>query len=898
MAFSSAFCKELPAANAIMRRFDGRYFHVDFPLSAVCTILSDDPTQLELHCEFRSNRDMIGLLWTSKDKFGHPMLSYVTDLDYRGTKLAFVANPPDPYNFTVTIRANMVDNVYRCFPFKVEGGSIVPDITDSGIQGTGPGSSYAISEVFPDGLTVPAGHHIYMVDFDNVKLGYNYEKGNINSQAVQQLFFALVPGGAGLGAGAKLANAGSMTSAGGAFSIKTAETLTEWRFQNINPNLRLSKGDVIMTTLSYPGDVMEASNKGVTYKLKTETLYIPVEEWSGDGTTERRIKATVPLENSVWLGGPALAFKLQKDTALGSQALNFKMTNISCTGARRDIAKRYYPQPVHNMMMTTGYDDTYNITPWRQLDNTYNLGYRGYLTMYMGMSHYFKAESSGGFSSYQNKVVKDAALPLNYPTQRFCEELFRLAQVYNYAFVWSTSYEILDSYMPDEWKQRDANGQVALSGWAPPSSFFIPTNPECTSYMARVINHGMALIAASGITNLMFQIGEPWWWDGSYTNGAPCIYDNFTMSLYTAETGLAVPTPFFHNYLEAIPPTHRPYLEWLGDKLGQSTNAIRNEVKAAHPTSKGTLLFFTPQIMNPSAEMLTIINFPKSYWVYPNYEFVQIEDYDWIIDGHLDRMQLTLDAAVVVLGYPLSVVHYFLGFVNSTREKWVWPNINVVTRDAKAANIPNIYIWAYPQIIRDGILYDDSIIQTATAVMPPIPARRQMPAAIGDNEIRPIYFCRIGDDVFMNSSDKNIEFDGHTWYATGQFGSITTLTEGVNKTDAGWSMTLQGVPLAQLDAALDSLRAKSATLYMGLVDPGHTLLHPPKVIGSGPIVRNNAKIEDNTGSVVIDVKSKLSNWSMASAARYTDEFQQFKHPGDRGFRFLSALSNQKINWGK
>lgn len=923
MAFDSAYCDVLPVANSTLRRFDGRYWHLDFPLNSIATIVSTTAEQLDVNCEFRSNRDLVGLLWTSEDVNGHPLLQYVQDNNYTGLKLGFVCNPADPYIFSMTAQAMGGALVYRMFPYMVSGGSLVPNVrvgddgwyqdddgdwhpypNNDNLVGGGPGTTYAISSIFPDGLPgLPDGFSYFVLDFDNLVTGYNYDGVRIDPSSILQFFFSITPPSYGLGPNANVETVGDVAYDGSErMRIYDTGYATHFQINNVNPNLRLRKGDWIQITLSSPGQFIKTKKKKRNsysiYSLKTETITIQCDEWYGDGSDKRFIKiSNGPLDGAVWIGGKAQIVRLGYDTAIGAESVYFSMRGMSLTGARRLLGRRFYPAPVHHMQMTSGFDDTYNITPWRQVDNTYNLGYRGHFTIYMGMSHYFKAVSYGGYSTFVNQVSKYEPEPLNFPTEVWCRSLFGQMQAYGYTFIWSTSFEILNSYMPPEWKQRDAFGKEALSGWVPPSSFIQPTNVECNDYMARVIKHGLKLLSESGITHLMFQIGEPWWWDGSYTNGAPCIYDELTKSMYTAETGHAVPTPYYTDYRQPITSAQLPYLNWLGMKLGQSTNYIRDSVKAAYPASEATLLFFTPQIMNPASEMLPIINFPKAEWVYPNYDFVQIEDYDWIINGELDLLPLTLQAATVELNYPLSVVHYFVGFVNTARETWVWPNVNIATKEAILNEIPNIYVWAYPQVIRDGITYDDTLYGTQPAIQPPLPKRRQVDEAIGDAMIRPIYFCQVGDDTFMNSSDKNIDFDSKTWFATGSFGKIDVMTEGLTATDSGWSMGLSGIPLDQIDYVTDHLRTKAVKLYLGLADASNMLLSPPRLIGFGEILDNNVLFDQKSATIKINVRSGLSDWHNASSARYTDEYQQFLYPGDRGMRFIADLQNTKLKWG-
>jgi hypothetical protein len=935
MAFSSALCSgRLPPANTTLQRFDCRYMHLDFPLTSIATIVADTPGSADINCEFRSNRDIVGLLWTTKDKYGHAFTSYVEDRDYSDTVLAFVANPVNPFDFNVTFTSNSSGQVYRLFPYVVSGANLVPDSSDPTMNGPGPGTVFPIATVFPGGLPgLPdASYHYFVIDFDDLRLGFNYDEPAVNPVTISQLFFSLVPNEFGIGAGARIGGEGTIIGGTIGSSLEGYNTVKPVRIEYlrvlaINPDIRLAKGDSIRCVLGVP-EADGGGGKTAAFKIVNRTVDFPVNEWhievqtyaDGMGGTITGpvlfLKLPEPIEQGAWLGGGrAIATKLQKDTAIGNVTVAFRMRGVSVTGTGATIGRRLYDQLPHGMQMTSGFDDTYNITPWRQVDNTWQLGYRGYFTCYMGMSHYFKAFSSGGSATFENKVVKDAAQPLNFPTQKWCESLFAQMVAKGYKFVWSTSYEILNTYCPEEWKQRDYLQRPALSGWSPPSSFLIPAKLEAMDYLARTIKHGISLMRAAGWAeaDCYFQIGEPWWWDGSYSGGAPCIYDNYTQALYVTETGNAVPTPLIQSYREPVTTTQQPYLEWLGTKLGNSTNYIRDTVKATYPTSKATLLFFSPQLFDGSqnvgglptlpadnTSMRNIINFPITEWEYPNYDFMQIEDYDWIIDGQLDNLPLTVEAATVLLGYPIAVVHYFVGFVLFAYQEWIWPNINIATRGAKLANIPNIYVWAYPQVIRDGILYDDTLIETNNAIQPYVPPLRQLPDQISDAYVRPIYFVQIEGattDGYLCSADRNITYAGNTYVATGRFGRISDITESITDSSSGWTMTLSHLPLNTVEAACEAIRNGKVTLMLGLVDEANQLYADPRTVAKGKIYSNDVQIQENFGVITLSVKSALARWSNPSGDRYSDEIQQMKYPGDRGFKFVTDLASRKIKWG-
>lgn len=351
------------------------------------------------------------------------------------------------------------------------------------------------------------------------------------------------------------------------------------------------------------------------------------------------------------------------------------------------------------------------------------------------LSSGLEANNPDRYELYGELYPRVTEEPVNPPTIQYFQHFFAELQKYGYRYIHSVAYEILNFFMPEDWKQRNYEGYPALSGWSPPSCFIRPTSQEALDYISFAQRHVLRQAAAAGL-NFRFQIGEPWWWDGSYTNGAPCIYDPITREMYTAETGNPVPTPWIENITSslageqipienagstsshgsapetddsgsALPDDQRAYLEWLRDKLGASTSYIRDQVREEFPDTLATLLFFTPQVLSLVSEITQIMNFPEDDWLYPEYDFVQIEDYDWVIDGRLDLVPQTFDAAVERLKYPREVVHYFAGFILSAQDYHIWPWIETAINLAKENNMAHVYIWSYTQAIRDSILYGD-----------------------------------------------------------------------------------------------------------------------------------------------------------------------------------------------
>lgn len=733
--------------NTEINRFDPTYWTIDYNAEMVGTLRKLDEKSFVASAQFRTNRDFIGVRWDSEDNVSHEWSKYATDTDYQHTILAFRHNARRPEEPTITIMSPSHGYIYRLTPYVLSDGRYVPLL---GPAEFGTGRTYPASVIgnpsgwqeIPDDQMVPhlgRRDYIYILDFSDLRQGYLYDRRRIDAANIRQVSFNLTSDRYGIGLHAKLT---SVVSIGG--GMKRA-TIVDFNH------------GVVLT----PGDKIRLSYK--TTDNITRSEFAVVSSWSGFGTGVLTIDYPGTNFGTFLESGRLLSEQLQTISPTQAEDVDIYMCDIKVTGNRPTVRKRHYPQPAHDLHMTMGFDDNYSMVPERCVQQVYDLGYRGKWTTYVGMSHYFSArfgwwdtvaeelvvmteedptpalvvneparyvlrgdlyprvreglgwlEGLEGLEWLEGLAGLDPLEPLNRPTVRWFEDFFTALNALGYDHVNSVAYEILDKFMPEEWKQRDYLGRPALSGWVPPSCFIRPTSDDAVAYLAAVQKQFMAIAVGVGLP-CRFQIGEPWWWDGSYSAGAPCIYDAYTLQQYFDETGAYAPLPWIETIFGELDPVHIPYLEWLRAKLGASTDTIRDAVQSEYPEADATLLFFTPQIMTDVSEVTTIINFPTEQWAWPNYQFVQIEDYDWIIHGELEKVPTTFSAATEVLGYPKEVVEYFAGFVLKEGDYHIWRWVSTAVDMAAADGINSIYLWAYTQVMREGIVVADAHAGIANA---------------------------------------------------------------------------------------------------------------------------------------------------------------------------------------
>lgn len=366
-----------------------------------------------------------------------------------------------------------------------------------------------------------------------------------------------------------------------------------------------------------------------------------------------------------------------------------ELTDIDCQGDRPQLVIGDAMIPPHGIGMATAYDDSYNQTPARLLHNIRGLGYRGEIIHYVGMSHFFRLESAAS-----GALLVERSGELCGPARSWHKAFFEACKAQGYVPIASLSFELFAEHCPPEWMQRAHDGQPALTGWVPPSSVLSPSQTAAQDFLRSIALKFTALQVEAQLP-VRFQLGEPWWWvTGSY---APCIYDD------DARLDFSNAASAITDLRGPLTAAQRSVLTAGGVRLSNATRAIRDAVRTVHGNDAQVyLLAFTPTLLDPAAPDMSLLNVPSG-WANPEFDRLQLEDYDWLTGG-AETLRIagyvTMDQ---LLGYPLANQDYMAGFVlNGDDADAFWPLIDAGLDEARARGVPRLFVWALPQICRDG----------------------------------------------------------------------------------------------------------------------------------------------------------------------------------------------------
>ncbi|HVL29102.1 MAG TPA: DUF2460 domain-containing protein, partial [Sphingomicrobium sp.] len=375
-----------------------------------------------------------------------------------------------------------------------------------------------------------------------------------------------------------------------------------------------------------------------------------------------------PASNAL-IGAPAAA------------TLHFEQ--VVCDGPGSVLTIRDAMTPEHDLRVATAYDDQYHLPPERVLRTAHRLGYRKLINHYVGMSHYM-ALGAGG--------LVDPAIALNAPALAWHRGFARAAKALGFEIIWSLSYEILDQFCPEEWKQRRFDGTPAATGYDPPSALVSPAKAEAIAFLGSVAA-ALAQLAVDEGLEPQIQIGEPWWW--VTPDHQPCLYDD------AAKAALGGSPIDIGDVRGGKTPQEIALLDAAGALLAQSTAAIVAAAKAAQPATRTHLLAYLPGPLSPAAPELRRANLPVG-WADPAFDVLQLEDYEWVTGGRRSLREAAYEIASLRLGYPPARQHYLSGFAAPGAAE-DWASIMAAAREARERDISETFIWALPQIVRDGL---------------------------------------------------------------------------------------------------------------------------------------------------------------------------------------------------
>lgn len=180
-------------------------------------------------------------------------------------------------------------------------------------------------------------------------------------------------------------------------------------------------------------------------------------------------------------------------------------------------------------------------------------------------------------------------------------------------------------------------------------------------------------------------------------DGRICLYDD------AAKTAFGGSPVVIDNMRGSLSASQLALLDQAGTLLASSTTALRDAVRTAAGShaSEVLLLTFLPTVLDPEMPEARRANLPTG-WASPAFDRLQVEDYDWLTAGAEALRRAAYATVNQRLSHPADEQDYLAGFVFNPSDTPMWRLIDGGADEAEARGAHEVFIWASPQICRDG----------------------------------------------------------------------------------------------------------------------------------------------------------------------------------------------------
>lgn len=179
-------------------------------------------------------------------------------------------------------------------------------------------------------------------------------------------------------------------------------------------------------------------------------------------------------------------------------------------------------------------------------------------------------------------------------------------------------------------------------------------------------------------------------------------------------------------------------------------------------------------------------------------------------------------------------------------------------------------------------------------------------AAIDRPVVRPFMALHIAtpDPVYAWTGQGTLIFDDadgdpQEWIGAGGIGTIDEVGEGSDGSATGVRATLLQVPSEfREDIAQQATRGVAFEIYVGALNETMQQVEAAHLIWKGRLDEYRIIDAGSTISVQVTGESRAIDQKRPAIKRFTDEYQQRQHPGDKFFEYVPQMSEIPIIWNK
>lgn len=169
---------------------------------------------------------------------------------------------------------------------------------------------------------------------------------------------------------------------------------------------------------------------------------------------------------------------------------------------------------------------------------------------------------------------------------------------------------------------------------------------------------------------------------------------------------------------------------------------------------------------------------------------------------------------------------------------------------------------------------------------------------INADHLHEVIFVELAFDtpLYIHSSVGTITFAGNDYIGVGQYGVISSISESERLTPTSLTLQLSGVDASLITEALDAGRyGDIVTIRAGYRQDDGDLVDDPEIIWRG-FFEFAAINQEESVTILMTLQHDLAVLQENDGGRFTDEDQQRKFAGDRGFKFVTDQSGIRLIW--
>lgn len=177
----------------------------------------------------------------------------------------------------------------------------------------------------------------------------------------------------------------------------------------------------------------------------------------------------------------------------------------------------------------------------------------------------------------------------------------------------------------------------------------------------------------------------------------------------------------------------------------------------------------------------------------------------------------------------------------------------------------------------------------------------ELSAEIAAPVLRPFLavFIDTPDPVRAFTGKGEIAFDGQYWTGIEGVATIESVGESTSGSASALKCTLLRVPGEFRDDLADqAVRGCTMELHLGALDETHRRVIGTKRIRKCTLQGYDIADDGTELTVAATGESRMIDQRRVAIKRFTDEAQQRKYPGDRGFEYAAAMTEVPVLWAK